>query len=42
MAIEEAAATEEKSSLAVCLDTMAGYKTKGVKHSFLEHYNDEK
>ena len=27
---------------AVCLDTMAGYKTKGVKHSFLEHYNDEK
>ena len=27
---------------AVCLATMAGYKTKGVKHSFLEHYNDEK
>ena len=27
---------------AVCLDTMAGYKTKGEKHSFLEHYNDEK
>ena len=25
---------------AVCLDTMAGYKSKGVKHSFLENYND--
>ena len=23
---------------AVCLDTMAGYKSKGVKHSSLEHY----
>ena len=25
---------------AVCLDTMTGYKSKGVKHSFLENYND--
>ena len=25
---------------AVCLDTMAGYKSKGVKHSFLERYDD--
>ena len=25
---------------AVCLDTMAGCKSKGVKHSFLENYND--
>ena len=24
----------------VCLDTMTGYKSKGVKHSFLENYND--
>ena len=27
---------------AVCLDTMAGYKSKGVKHSFLERYDDPK
>ena len=26
---------------AVCLDTMAGYKSKGVKHSFLERYDDK-
>lgn len=26
---------------AVSLDTMPGYKTLGVKHSFLEHYYDE-
>ena len=26
---------------AVCLDTMAGYKSKGVKHSFLECYDDK-
>ena len=26
---------------AVCLDTMPGWKSKGVEHSFLEHYNDE-
>ena len=25
---------------AVSLDTMVGYKTKGVEHSFLEHYDD--
>ncbi len=25
---------------AVCLDTMVGYKSKGQKHSFLEHYDD--
>ena len=25
---------------AVCLDTMVGYKTRGVAHSFLEHYDD--
>ena len=26
---------------AVSLDTLPGYKTKGVEHSFLEHYYDE-
>ena len=25
---------------AVSLDTMVGYKTHGVRHSFLEHYDD--
>lgn len=25
---------------AVCLDTMVGYKSKGVEHSFLDHYDD--
>ena len=24
----------------VCLDTMPGYKSRGVKHSFLEHYDE--
>ena len=29
-----------RSIHAVSLDTMVGYKTHGVTHSFLEHYND--
>lgn len=29
-----------RSIHAVCLDTMPGYKTHGVEHSYLEHYNE--
>ena len=29
-----------KAIHAVSLDTMVGYKTHGVRHSFLEHYDD--
>ena len=30
-----------KSIHSVCLDTMAGYKSEGVEHSFLERFADE-